>query len=96
MNTDERELRDAVIGTLQHGGPDCVTDVMINAMIELVHSAERDTAARMRDKCVGKALAEAQRERELGATSNLIRAMAFESLASELESLTLDQVEEKQ
>lgn len=45
---DERELRDAVIDTLQRGGPDCVTDVMRDAVTELVHSAMRDATTATR------------------------------------------------
>lgn len=42
---EERELRDAIIGTLQQGGPDCVTTTMVEAVAELVHSAIRDDRA---------------------------------------------------
>ena len=104
MNTEpsERELEDAVIGTLQHGGPDCVIPAMLTAVTALVRSEQERAATRMRERCVGVVRARKYYDRGEGLEDedphsdnnpDYIRAAIderLEDVAHDLESLTLD------
>lgn len=68
--------------------------MVMDAADEIEQLRKTDAAASMRSACVEKVKTKAKREREFGAEYNLIRAVAFDSLAVELESLSIEKPKE--